>query len=130
MQQFIEPNRLPIFIWEYDSPHIFYGFSDLGNGIKIAPHHEGQPIHPDSLSAADWPQAKYTTVSLTMDELLNERGREFADEMLRREDLICFGKFENAWWDKEQDADKHYELFPILQTVLTSNPALKQNPGY
>ena len=50
MQEFIEPNHLPIFIWEYSSPHIFYGFPDLGNGIKIAPHHEGQPIHPDLLS--------------------------------------------------------------------------------
>ena len=50
MQKFIEPKHLPIFIWEYSSPHIFYGFPDLGNGIKIAPHHEGQPIHPDLLS--------------------------------------------------------------------------------
>ena len=50
IQQFIEPKQLPIFIWEYSSPHIFYGFPDLGNGIKIAPHHEGQPIHPDFLS--------------------------------------------------------------------------------
>lgn len=50
MQEFIKPKHLPIFIWEYSSPHIFYGFPDLGNGIKIAPHHEGQPIHPDSLS--------------------------------------------------------------------------------
>lgn len=49
-QKFIEPKHLPIFIWEYNSPHIFYGFPDLGNGIKIAPHHEGQTIHPDLLS--------------------------------------------------------------------------------
>ena len=65
-----------------------------------------------------------------MDELLNERGREFAYEMFRREDLIRFGKFEDAWWDKDQDADKHYEIFPIPQIVITANPALKQNPGY
>ncbi len=76
------------------------------------------------------PEAKYTTASLTMNELLNERGREFAYEMFRREDLIRFGKFEDAWWDKPQDADKHHEIFPIPQTVLTGNPALKQNPGY
>ena len=50
MQPFIEPKHLPIFIWEYSSSHIFYGFPDLGNGLKIAPHHEGQPIHPDLLS--------------------------------------------------------------------------------
>ncbi|HVX27240.1 MAG TPA: N-methyl-L-tryptophan oxidase [Parafilimonas sp.] len=50
MQPFIQPEHLPVFIWEHNSPHIFYGFPDLGNGIKIAPHHEGQPIHPDLLS--------------------------------------------------------------------------------
>lgn len=50
LQKFVQPNQLPIFIWEYSSPHIFYGFPDLSDGIKIAPHHEGQPIHPDLLS--------------------------------------------------------------------------------
>ena len=65
-----------------------------------------------------------------MNELLNERGREFAYEMFRREDLIRFGKFQDAWWEKPADPDKHYEIFPIPQTVLTSNPSLKQNPGY
>ena len=50
LQQFIEPDNLPIFIWEYTHGRMFYGFPDLGDGIKIAPHHEGQPIHPDLLS--------------------------------------------------------------------------------
>ncbi len=76
------------------------------------------------------PKAKYTTSTLTMDELLNERGREFAYEMFRREDLIRFGKFEDAWWEKDAESDKHNELFPIPNTVLTANPSLKQNPGY
>ncbi|MGI8950784.1 MAG: RagB/SusD family nutrient uptake outer membrane protein [Chitinophagaceae bacterium] len=80
--------------------------------------------------AANYPKAKYTIATLTMDELLNERAREFSYEMLRREDLIRFGKFENAWWEKPADADKHYELFPIPQIAITANPALKQNPGY
>ena len=76
----------------------------------------------------DDPQAKYSAATLSMDELLNERGREFAYGMLRFEDLISWGKFEDAR-GKEQDADKHYNLFPILQTVLTTNPTLKRNPG-
>ena len=81
-------------------------------------------------SASNFSNAKYTIASLTMDELLNERGREFSYEMLRREDLIRFGKFEEAWWEKPADPDKHNEIFPIPQTVITTNPALKQNPGY
>ncbi len=74
--------------------------------------------------------AAYTTATLTMDEMLNERGREFAYEMKRREDLIRFGKFEQAWWEKPADGDKHREIFPVPRNILTVNPALKQNPGY
>jgi hypothetical protein len=87
-------------------------------------------VRQRSFSAADFTKEKYTTSTLTMDELVDERGREFAYEMFRREDLIRFGKFQDAWWDKEQDPDKHYEIFPIPQTVITANPALQQNPGY
>ena len=68
--------------------------------------------------AANDPDAKYTTATLTMNELLNERGREFSYEMFRREDLIRFGKSRYAWWEKTQDPDKHYELFPLPQIVL------------
>lgn len=73
--------------------------------------------------------AKYTTATLTMNEFLDERAREFAYEMTRREDLIRFGKFGDAWWEKDA-TDAHYNLFPIPSNILTSNPALKQNPGY
>ncbi len=64
-----------------------------------------------------------------MDELLNERGREFAYEMHRREDLIPFDKFIEEWWEKPF-SDKKYEIYPIPFNVVTANPALKQNPGY
>ncbi len=79
--------------------------------------------------AANAPGAKYTVATLTLNELLNERGREFAYEMFRREDQIRFGTFNDAWWEKEA-TDKKYELYPIPFDVTTANPALKQNPGY
>ncbi|RFZ93991.1 RagB/SusD family nutrient uptake outer membrane protein [Mucilaginibacter conchicola] len=72
----------------------------------------------------------YTTATLTLNELLNERGREFAYEMKRREDMIRFGKFEDASWEKPADANKNKELYPIPFDIVTANPALKQNPGY
>ncbi|MEJ7676687.1 MAG: RagB/SusD family nutrient uptake outer membrane protein [Segetibacter sp.] len=75
------------------------------------------------------PAAKYTAITLTMNELLDERAREFAYEMFRREDLIRFGHFTDAWWEKPV-SDKKYEKLPIPLNVLTANPALKQNPGY
>jgi hypothetical protein len=75
------------------------------------------------------PDATYTTATLTMDELLDERAREFSWEMKRREDLIRFGKFTDAWWEKPASAE-HRTLFPIPLPILTANPALEQNPGY
>lgn len=70
--------------------------------------------------------------TLDMDEMLDEWGREFLAEGRRRTDLIRFGKFSTGrWWDKNPDADRHYELFPLTASrVLNSNSNLKQNPGY
>ena len=87
-------------------------------------------VRKRNFSSGNFNTAKYTISKLTMGELLDERGREFAYEMLRREDLIRFEKFGEAWWEKPADADKHFEIFPIPQNVLTANPSLKQNPGY
>lgn len=84
-----------------------------------------------AFSAADWPTAQYTIASLTMDELLAERGREFIFEGKRRTDLIRFNKFVTAsWWDHTPSNDPNKELFPIPNTQLGANPNLKQNPGY
>ncbi len=43
------PAAMPIFIWEYHAGKMFYGFPDLGNGLKLAPHHGGRSIEPDDL---------------------------------------------------------------------------------
>jgi len=44
------PANMPIYIWEYTAGKMFYGFPDLGTGIKIAPHHRGRSIDPDQLT--------------------------------------------------------------------------------
>jgi len=68
---------------------------------------------------------------LTDQEVLDEWGREFLGENRRRTDLIRWGVFSSGvWWDKQADADKHTEIFPIGRKVLNVNPQLKQNPGY
>lgn len=69
-------------------------------------------------------------VALDMNEMLDEWGREFLAESRRRTDLIRFGRFQDAWWDKERDADDHYELFPLSQYQLEQNLYLTQIPGY
>ncbi len=88
-------------------------------------------VRKRAFSAADWATAAYTTTTLTMDELLAERGREFIFEGKRRTDLIRFGKFTTAsWWDHEPSNDPNREIYPIPHTQLAANPNLVQNPGY
>ena len=75
---------------------------------------------------------------LSLDEVLNERGRELGLEGVRRQDLIRFGKFTGGsylWpWKggvKNGTAiSDNYKLFPIPSTALQANPNLTQNPGY
>ncbi|MGF6850976.1 hypothetical protein QFZ51_006211 [Chitinophaga sp. W3I9] len=83
-----------------------------------------------AFKAEDWAAEAYTPTTLTMNELLAERGREFIFEGKRRSDLIRFGKFTTAtWWDHQPSADK-YKLFPIPFKQTSINPNLVQNPGY
>jgi len=67
--------------------------------------------------------------SLDPETLLAERGREMFAEGYRRSDLIRFGKYNDAWWEKPASTpDKN--LFPIPQQQRDANPELVQNPGY
>jgi len=73
----------------------------------------------------------WTMADFTLTNLFNERGRELAWENFRRQDCIRFGTFANARKpQKSQDADNHWELYPIPLNQHTSNPNLVQNPGY
>jgi hypothetical protein len=75
-------------------------------------------------------RAKATAfTSVTLTTLLEERAREFADEGWRRNDLIRYGMYENAWGIKT-DADPNKRIFPIPTPELQLNSKLVQNPGY
>jgi starch-binding outer membrane protein, SusD/RagB family len=67
--------------------------------------------------------------ALTADALLAERGREMFAEAYRRQDLIRFGKYNDAWWEKPASAPTK-NIFPIPSTQIQSNPDLDQNEGY
>jgi sarcosine oxidase len=41
---------LPIFAWEYASEQLFYGFPNLGEGVKVALHHHGQTTDIESIN--------------------------------------------------------------------------------
>jgi hypothetical protein len=67
--------------------------------------------------------------TLTLDDILAERGRELAWEFHRRQDLIRFGAFTKPWTFKPASAETR-ELYPIPTSQMSLNPNLKQNPGY
>ena len=101
------------------------------NGV---PNAEAVQLMNDSkkraFTTADWATMAYTTATLTLDELLEERGREFIFEGFRRQDLIRWNKFTTAsWWD-HQPSQEFKRLYPIPQQQLSLNQNLKQNPGY
>ncbi len=67
----------------------------------------------------------------TLDSLLAERGREMFAEGHRRQDLIRFGKFEKAWWEKPADQDYNgipRTIFPIPKWATDVNPNLLEDP--
>jgi len=71
----------------------------------------------------------------TLDEIYQERGREFFDENWRRNDMIRFGHFEDEFFPHyknfpDADFDKRHRIFPIEQEMLDLNPGWEQNPGY
>jgi len=62
---------------------------------------------------------------------LAERGREMFQEGSRRTDLIRFGAYNDAWWEKPV-SEPFRNIFPIPFEQIqasTDNP-LTQNPGY
>ncbi len=79
-----------------------------------------------------------TADELTLDFILDERGRELYWEAQRRTDLRRFNKYTGdqklwAWKGGEKagaSTDSKYELYPIPSPELNANPNLIQNPGY
>ncbi len=67
---------------------------------------------------------------ITEQELLDEWGREFIGEGIRRTTLCRFDAYTGAWWDKPAEADDHTMIMMISRTILQANPNLVQNPGY
>lgn len=69
--------------------------------------------------------------SITLNTILDERGRELMYEGSRRRDLIRFGTFFTGTWKyKTTTTPEFRKLLPIPVTELNANTSLSQNPGY
>ena len=83
----------------------------------------------------DCAHAPHVSGTPTLDELLDERGREFIMEMWRRNDLIRYGKFEDDWgWKNEINpaakTNLGMRLMPLSNGTLGTNTNWSQNAGY
>jgi hypothetical protein len=82
--------------------------------------------------------ANITDADLTLQFILDERGRELLWEAHRRTDLVRFGLFTGGaylWAWKGGAAggvatEGFRDLYPLPASELTANPNLTQNPGY
>ncbi len=43
------PERCPVHLWQFDGRRFFYGFPNVGNGVKVAFHHGGEITTVDSV---------------------------------------------------------------------------------
>ena len=68
--------------------------------------------------------------SLDEQTLLDERGRELYWEGWRRNDQIRFGTFLGTWQEKPNTSPPTRLVFPIPSEAISTNPNLRQNPGY
>ncbi|HEV8148930.1 MAG TPA: N-methyl-L-tryptophan oxidase [Gemmatimonadales bacterium] len=46
---------IPVFIWEWAPNQLFYGFPDLGDGVKVAIHHQGEETTPEQVRRTVYP---------------------------------------------------------------------------
>lgn len=107
---------------------------DYVNEIRQRAYMSGKYAQPGISSTVS---GEITDSQLSLNFILDERSRELATELVRRTDLIRFGKFTkgNNWdWKNAErtgsDVDDKYVLFPIPESEMTNNPNLKQNQGY
>ena len=73
---------------------------------------------------------KGNTEPVQFGRMYDELGWEFAWEMHRRRDAIRFGVYTKKSWLSHKPEGDYRSVFPIPESVLTSNPQLEQNPNY
>ncbi|GAB3558534.1 RagB/SusD family nutrient uptake outer membrane protein [Spirosoma fluminis] len=77
-------------------------------------------------AARAFPTPPPALTAMNLDLLYRERGFELYWEMVRRTDMIRFGKYEGTWTEKT-NTDKRKRVFPIPQNAIDGASNL---PGY
>src|SRR5205823_7471607 len=94
--------------WEYAPHRFFYGFPNLGDGIKVAVHHEGQLTNPETI------QREVSQEEVETMRLLLRRFLPGADGVLKSA-VVC------AYTDTP---DEHFilDFHPAYRQVLVLCP--------
>ena len=123
-----------------DNDFVFFRFSDVllmkaeailrgGNGTTAGIYGDNATLIVNSIRTHSSRNATPLS-SVTLENLLDERGRELWWEGWRRQDLIRFNKFLKPFQEKNYQSDIKYLLFPIPAAQLAVNPNLVQHQGY
>ncbi len=113
-----------------DNDYVYYRLADVMLMVAEAAFRTGD--NATALDLINQIRVKRGVAELTSidaDAIIDERGRELYWEGHRRQDLIRFGKFLDAWNEKPASGTERL-LFPIPTGQLAVNPNLVQNPGY
>ena len=108
-----------------------------GAGSSGISSNDFQTYFKRAMGSVDAFQAAYPEAStaLTLEGILDERGREFTWEMVRRRDLIRYNEYGNIQYVTKKD--DYLKWFPIPRSVLEKSlrdengkPYWTQNEGY
>ena len=108
------------------------GAADIVNDVRSRSFDKSLPESVRMLTAAQLSaDVAVDGVTVPYGEFLNELGREFTGEAMRREQLLRWGVYtRGAWWGHTPKNDDHLKVFPIPASECISNPNLEQNDGY
>jgi sarcosine oxidase len=104
--QSFKPDQFPIYIWETEDT-MFYGFPDLGNGLKVAFHHYGQPADPDNLNRQVAPQEVSAIEGVIR--------KHFGVDPIFREAAVCM-------YTNTPDMDFIIDRHPLHNNVIIASP--------
>lgn len=102
------PQHCPIFICEYADQRYFYGIPDLGDGVKVAIHHEGALTSPDDLDREVKPHEVEKVRSLLCQLLPGAAGRLLSS-------AVCM-------YTNTPDSHFIFDRHPAYEQVFVASP--------
>lgn len=125
LYQFSSPNDVPIM--RISDIYLMRAEAELRNGDAVSALADVNYIRVRRSAAG---KTLPLLTSVTLDDVLKERGFELYWEGLRRQDLIRFGHYNDVRDQKPSASPATTSLFPIPTTAVAVNKNLIQNPGY